>query len=355
MSSDPARTLAAEDGVGAARVTVVIPNWNGVNVLPACLQSLRLQTFQRFETVVVDNGSQDDSLDLLAKDFPEVRVIALAENRGFAGGVNVGIQASSTEYVALLNNDTEAAPDWLSAAVAALDGAPEASFAASKILDFERRTVLDSIADRLSVLGVPVKVGRNEVDVGQFDARFAIMSACAAASFYRRRLFDDVGFFDEDFFAYVEDLDIGVRATLAGHKGISIPEARVYHIGSSSSGGGPSAFTIRLTTRNILWMMVKCLPAPLLAVMLPLSISVQMGFVAHTLLTGRRPWFRRNLIAYWTGLKEAAAGLPAVLRKRSGVKRRIGALAFGRFMMQCEACARASPRLTPCGEQATVR
>ncbi|MBC4016122.1 glycosyltransferase family 2 protein [Siccirubricoccus deserti] len=328
----------------AARVGIVIPNWNGAHLLPACLDSLRRQSFRDFAVIVVDNGSTDGSLELLRSGYPEVHVVALPRNIGFAGGVNAGIRLCAGEYVALLNNDTEAAPDWLEAAVTELDRLPEISYAASKLLDFHDRRVLDSIADGFALYGVPFKIGDREIDAGHYAAPFEILSACAAASFYRRALFEDIGLFDEDFFAYVEDIDIALRAVLAGHRGISIPAARVYHLGTASTGGAPSGFTIRLSARNVWWVMLKATPGPLLPAVLPLAFLSQLGLLAHTLLTGRRPWLRRHLGAYCRGVWDAFAALPQVLRKRRQMPRRIGAGAFLARLRLAEAQRRASRR-----------
>jgi GT2 family glycosyltransferase len=328
----------------AARVGIVIPNWNGAHLLPACLDSLRQQSFSDFAVIVVDNGSTDGSLDLLRRDYPDVQLVALPENIGFAGGVNAGIRACGGEYVVLLNNDTEAAPDWLEAAVAELDRQPEIGFAASRLIDFRDRRVLDCVADGFSFYGVPYKVGEGEIDAGQYAAPFEILSACAAASFYRRALFDDIGLFDEDFFAYVEDIDIALRAVLAGHRGISIPAARVYHLGTATTGGAPSAFTIHLSARNVWWVLMKCTPATLLPLVLPLSAVAQSGLILHTLLTRRRPWLRRHLGVYCRGVWDAFAALPQLLRKRRALPRRIGAGAYAMRLLQAEAQRRASRR-----------
>ncbi|MCO6417319.1 glycosyltransferase family 2 protein [Siccirubricoccus sp. KC 17139] len=327
----------------APRVTVVIPNWNGAHLLPACLESLRRQNFRDFEVVVVENGSTDASAALLARDYPEVRVVALPRNFGFARGVNAGIARARGEWVALLNNDTEAAPDWLAAAMAELDRRPEVSFAASKLLDFRDRKVIDCVADGFTLYGVPCKIGEGERDAGQYAAPFPILSACAAASFYRRALFAEIGDFDADFFAYVEDVDLALRAVLGGHKGIAIPAARVFHLGTASTGGAPTGFTIRLSARNCLWAFFKAMPWPLLPLAFPLALAGQAGMVAQG-FTGRRPWLRQNLGAYFRGAAEGFAGLPGIWRKRRAIRRRIGTLAFLRLLLRAEAQWRAGRR-----------
>ena len=309
------------------RVTIVIPNWNGAHLLSTCLESLRRQVFSDFEILVVDNGSCDDSVRLLRTEFSEATVLALPKNIGFAAACNAGIRAARGGYVVLLNNDTEATEHWLSQLVSVLDSRPDVAFAASKILDFRARDIIDSVADGISLLGVPFKIGQHERDEGQFDKTFEVFGACAAASIYRRSLFDDIGLLDEDFFAYVEDVELSVRAQLAGHRGLFVP-AVVYHMGTASTGGGPSPLTVRLTTRNVWWTVLKTLPVPILLVTIPCMIGAQVGLLAHTLLLGRRPWLRRNLNEYFRGLREALAGLPRMLAKRRMLKRRVDTLSF---------------------------
>ena len=160
----------------------MIPNWNGKSLLPICLSSLRRQSFRDFETLVVDNGSTDGSRKLLARDFPEVRVISLGENRGFSAAVNAGIRASEAEYVALLNNDTEQDAGWLAELVAAADATPQAGSFASKLLDFGDRRVLDGAGDVLRRSGLPYRLGHGEIDRGQYDRPRFVFGACAAAA-----------------------------------------------------------------------------------------------------------------------------------------------------------------------------
>ena len=168
-----------------ARVTVVIPNWNGERFLDLCLGSLRYQTFRDFETVVVDNGSTDGSIDFVREHFPDVRVVELGENRGFAAAVNAGVEASDTEFVVLLNNDTEQDQRWLGALVRAADAHPDAGLFASKLVDFHDRRVLDGAGDALRLSGLPYRLGHGERDRGQFDEPGYVFGACAAAALYR--------------------------------------------------------------------------------------------------------------------------------------------------------------------------
>jgi GT2 family glycosyltransferase len=296
------------------RVTVVIPNWNGERFLGLCLGSLRGQTLRdAFETVLVDNGSADGSVRLVARDYPEVRVLSLGENRGFSAAVNAGIGASTTELVALLNNDTEQDPGWLEALVRAADEHPEAGFFASKLVDFRDRRVLDGAGDALRLSGLPYRLGHGERDRGQFDRPAYVFSACAAAALYRREMLDDVGLFDEDFVSYCEDGDLSFRGQLAGYRCLYVPGAVVYHVGSASTGGKRSATATRLGTRNSLSLLIKNLPPSAVPHVLPFFVLGQFARSLTAAATG-------VLGAHLRGLGEAWQQLPLTLMKRRGIQ-----------------------------------
>lgn len=298
-----------------ARVTVVIPNWNGEQLLGLCLGSLRDQAFRGFETIVVDSGSGDGSLDFVAENYPEVRTIALGENRGFAGAVNAGIEASATEFVALLNNDTEQDPGWLGALVSAAEGHPECGLFASKLVDFHDREVLDGAGDALRLSGLPYRLGHGERDRGQFDAPGHVFGACAAAALYRKSLFDDIGLFDEDFVSYCEDGDLSFRAQLAGYRCFYAPEAVVYHMGSASTGGKRSETATRLGTRNSLSLLVKDLPLSAVMHILPFFAFGQLARLVTAAATG-------SLGAHLEGLAGTWRHLPLMLEKRARIQKR---------------------------------
>jgi GT2 family glycosyltransferase len=296
------------------RVTVVIPNWNTREFLKPCLRSLRNQTFTDFETVLVDSASTDGSVGFVNENFSEVRTVALPENRGFSGAVNAGIESSGAEFVVLLNNDTEQEPGWLAALVHAAERRPEAGLFASKLVDFEDRRLLDGAGDALRKNGLPYRLGHGEVDRGQFGREEFVFSACAAAALYRRSIFEEVGLFDEDFFAYCEDADLGFRAQLAGHRVLYVPGAIVYHVGSASTGGKRSPTATRLGTRNGLLLLVKNLPGPLARGFLP---SIVLGQVSRLLVVSLSPG---GLRAHLAGLAEAGRLLPKMLKKRRGIQ-----------------------------------
>jgi GT2 family glycosyltransferase len=295
-------------------VTVVVPNWNGERFLRTCLGSLRLQSFEEFETVLVDNGSTDGSVALASRDFPEVRVLPLPENRGFSAAVNAGIQASGAEHVALLNNDTETDPGWLEALVEAADAYPEAGFFASKLVDFYDRRILDGAGDVLRRSGLPYRLGHGEPDRGQYDAATYVFGACAGAAMYRRSMLDDVGLFDEDFFANCEDGDLSFRAQLAGYRCLYVPTSAVYHMGSATFGKRTPTST-RLGTRNSLCLLVKNLPAPLVPGSLPFVLAGQLSRLVVTASTS-------TLRAHIEGLAGALRLLPLMWRKRREIQKR---------------------------------
>jgi GT2 family glycosyltransferase len=283
------------------RVTVVVPNWNGERFLLTCLGSLRRQSFTDFETILVDNGSTDGSVAFAGRNFPEVRVLPLPENRGFSAAVNVGIRSSDAEYVALLNNDTETDPRWLEALVEGASAYSEAGFFASKLVDFDDRRVLDGAGDVLRRSGLPYRLGHGEPDRGQYDGVTYVFGACAGAAMYRRSMLEDVGLFDEDFFANCEDGDLSFRAQLAGYRCLFVPGSVVYHMGSATFGRR-SATSTRLGTRNSLCLLVKNLPGQLSRLVVTAATS--------------------TLVAHLEGLAGALRLLPLMLKKRREIQKR---------------------------------
>ena len=212
------------------RVSVVIPNLNGAHLLPMALDTLRQQTFTDFEAIVVDNGSADCSLKLLKEKYPEVRIVPLDKNYGFAYPVNRGIEASKGEFVCLLNNDIELDPRWMEELLTALEKNPGAGSAGPKLMRYHER-------ERINVLGIRVNrdghveiVGAGEHDNGQYNEERLVFGVNAGASMYRKAMFDDIGLFDEVFFASFEDVDLAFRAQLAGYKALYVPRAVGYHM-----------------------------------------------------------------------------------------------------------------------------
>ncbi|MFH1090823.1 MAG: glycosyltransferase family 2 protein [Pseudomonadota bacterium] len=243
-------------------ISVVIPNYNGGEVLPRCLGALQGQTIKNVEVILVDNGSADDSLETARRLWPGIKVISFSQNRGFAAAVNAGIKAAAGRYVALLNNDVEPEPEWLAELCRELDKHPGAFGVGSKLL-------LDPERDRINVVGIKLKpyaesssIGSGQKDRGQFDRPGEVFGISAGAALFRREVFEEVGLFDEDFFAYLEDVDLCFRARLLGYSFRYAPSARAYHLkGWTTRNKMNKAFEIRQNARNTLYYQVKNIPA----------------------------------------------------------------------------------------------
>ncbi|MDX9703215.1 MAG: glycosyltransferase family 2 protein [Candidatus Auribacterota bacterium] len=237
-------------------VSVIIPNWNGEEYIIPCLRSVFASTFDSFEVVVVDNGSTDDSVFIIEEKYPEVKIIRFDQNTGFAVACNAGIRESGGEYIFLLNNDIELEPDCISYLVNALREHADYAMATGKILNYYDRRKIDAAGDSLTVGGAPYNRGHGLLDSGQLDTEGQVFGVCAGAALYRRSLFEQIGYFDEDFFAYMEDVDLNLRAGLLGYKAYYTPLARCYHHASATFG----AFSRRhvyLTNRNKVFVILK--------------------------------------------------------------------------------------------------
>ncbi len=288
-------------------VNIVIPNWNGLRFLPDCLASLQRQQFTAWQITVVDNGSSDGSIDYLRTN--EVKLIALPENRGFSAAVNAGILSSNAPYIFLLNNDTELPPDCLHHLLKAADALPEYDVFAPKMLSFHERDMLDGAGDAFLRGGAGYRLGTMEKDSALYSQAGPIFGACAGAVLYRRSLFDRIGLFDEDFFAYLEDVDFNLRLNRAGGKAWYVPEAKVYHIGSASSGSKFNPFTIRLSTRNSVYVLLKHYSLVLFLRFLPVIAIYQFCWLLFSIKKG-------HLRAYCQGMAEAFTGCGKMRKKR---------------------------------------
>ncbi len=295
-------------------VSVVIPNWNGAHHLPVCLDSLRRQAYAPLEILAVDNASSDGSRELLTKDYPEVRLIALPQNRGFTGACNAGIQAARGEIIALLNNDTEVDPGWAAALVDAFARHPEAGLIASKILLFDRRDHLHTAGDLFRVDGRLFNRGVWEKDEGQYDQETYVFSACGGAAAYRRAMFDEIGLLDDDFFFSCEDMDLAWRAQLTGYRCVYTPAAVVYHRLSATGGGVTASYH---DGRNLIWLLVKNYPGPLWRKHGLKVIRAQLGLAWEAL----RAWRGAAARARLRGMLAGVLGIPRMLRKRRAIQR----------------------------------
>jgi len=298
-----------------ARAAVVIPSWNGAHFLGACLASLEAQTHPA-RVIVVDNGSSDGTAELVRTSFPEVSLVSLPANRGFAGGANAGIAPAlrdGVDYIALINNDAVADPDWLAQLITTAEAHPEAGIVTSKLL-LADRVHIDSTGDFYSSWGWAYPRGRDEVDRGQYDGpeHHEVFCGSGGASLFRARMLREVGLFDEDYFAYLEDQDLGFRAQLLGWRARYEPSARAYHRMMGTSATLPN-FGRYHAIRNCIFLYVKNLPSPLVWRYLPKFL---LGLCLMAANDVRRRRFRAIARAYL----DAAAGLPRMLRKRRQIQ-----------------------------------
>jgi len=245
------------------KVSVIVVNWNRRELLRACLKSLETQIQQNFEIIVVDNGSTDGSAEMLERDYSAVRLIRNPENRGFCAANNQGIQVSQAEFVALLNNDAEADPGWLSALVGAFEGRPDCGMAASKILVYEDPGRIDKAGHLIYPDGQNRGRGSGELDRGQYDRAEETLWPDGCAAMYRRDMLAQIGGFDEDLFAYADDAELGLRARIAGWRCFYTPHAVVRHRRGATLGLN-SARRLELIERNRLLLAAKLFPWSLL-------------------------------------------------------------------------------------------
>ncbi|MBQ9064640.1 MAG: glycosyltransferase family 2 protein [Blautia sp.] len=249
-------------------VSVVIPNYNGRAFLDGVLRSLRSQRETDFETIVVDNGSTDDSCGFIEKNYPEVRIVKFPDNRGFASAVNEGIRNSRGKYVILLNNDTEADENFTAELTRAIKRHKKAFSCQAKMINMKDRSVMDDAGDYYCAFGWAFARGKGR-DASGYNKEERIFSSCAGAAIYRRKALEKLGMFDDEHFAYLEDLDVGYRARLKGYENWYAPRAVVYHVGSGTSGSRYNQFKTRYSSRNNVYMIYKNMPAAQLILNLP--------------------------------------------------------------------------------------
>ncbi len=249
-------------------VTIVIPNYNGKHFMKPCLESLEQQTYQDFQILIVDNASTDGSLEYMQQNYPNLKVIALDKNYGFSRAVNEGIKACNTKYVILLNNDTTVDSNYVKEMVAAIESSPDIFSVSSKMIQMYEPELIDSAGDLYTILGWGICRGAGR-PISNYTKQDSIFTACAGAAIYRTSIFQEIGFFDEEHFAYLEDIDIGYRAKIYGYRNIFCPTALVCHVGSGTSGSKYNSFKVKLSARNSIWLNYKNMPLLQLLINLP--------------------------------------------------------------------------------------
>ena len=250
------------------KVSIIVLNWNGKQYLETCLSSMEKQTCKSIEIILVDNGSSDGSIEFVRNRFPGVVILRHDTNLGFAEGVNSGIRISKGEFIATINNDAEADENWIKNLVLVMESDPGIGCCATKMLRYYERKIIDSAGIVVYQNGNAYDRGAQDIDIGQYDYKEEIFGACAGAALYRRKMLDEIGLFDKDYFAYLEDVDISFRMHLFGWKCIFVPDAMVYHIHSATSKQA-SPFKLFYLERNKLWNMWKYYPGNMLLMQLP--------------------------------------------------------------------------------------
>ncbi|WP_397413687.1 glycosyltransferase family 2 protein [Phenylobacterium sp.] len=294
-------------------LSVCVIAYNSGPTLAECLDGLAAQTFRDFETLIIDNASPDPGDAEIAAARPWTRLVRNTENLGFAGAGNQAARLARGRWLVLLNPDARPEPDWLAALVAAADRHPTLQAFTSKQLAADAPGMLDGLGDVMSITGIPYRGGYLNLDVGQAREGL-VFSPCGAAMMIDRALFQALGGFDEDFFCYGEDVDLGYRLQLAGHPTLLVPDAVVHHYGSASTGGRKSEFAVFHGTRNRFWVLFKNTPGLLLPLVVPLHLLALMLIYARA---ENRPHIRLILKA----VRAAFAGATKMLAKRREIGR----------------------------------
>lgn len=275
---------------------------------------MRKQTYRDFAVVLVDNGSSDGSQEFVRQKFPEVHVISLTENHGFAGAVNRGIRQTHSPYVALLNNDVEVEDRWLENLVGALKRHPEVGSAVGKMLNFFSRDVIDAAGDVLTKSLSGQARGFGENDTGQYDRENYVFGPCAGAAVYKRSMLDQVGLFDETFFAFYEDIDLDFRCQMQGWKTLYVPSARCYHK-RGATAQSMHRLAVRLHIRNHIFCYIKNLPWQILLKRFPVIVAARLkNYYEYT----RDGYFLEVLRA----LRDVVVMFPEMLKKRKEIQRK---------------------------------
>ena len=295
------------------KISIVIPNYNGAAYLERCLASLESQICPPHEIIVVDNASRDGSVEIAERTSPDVRIIRNMKNLGFAGAVNAGLRAASGDWIAVLNNDTEVSPAWLFECAAAIERHPECAYLACRIFEHGRRERIFSAGDCFLRAGIGYRRGQELESRAEYDAECEIFSACGCAAVYRLSALRGAGGFDEHFFAYLEDVDLGLRLKALGFIGVYVPAAHVFHHGGATSGGEFSPLGVRLRTRNAILLLLKSIPGRIVWRSLPMIAAAQFSWLLRAAAHGR-------LFSYLRGLAGVVPLAPAMWRSRRGLR-----------------------------------
>jgi hypothetical protein len=294
-------------------ISVIIVNYNGKRFLFDCLSSILSQVYCPVEVIIVDNASSDGSVEYSQKNFPQVKVITLSSNRGFAGGTNAGIRAAKGEFILTLNNDTIVDSHMLEEIVRPMLAESCIGICGSKMLLPDGR--INSTAICISRSGAAWDRGMGEPDDGQYDVAEEVFGSCAGAALYRHTMLNEIGLFDEDFFLYMEDVDLAFRARLSGWKCMYVPSARVIHVHGGTTEPN-SDISVYYGNRNILWYVIKDFPLKFLLVSLPWIIGRNCAVIPYYFLKGKGKTIVKAKV-------DAIKGLFSMFKKRQDIVRKV--------------------------------
>lgn len=301
--------------------TIVIPNFNGMQYIQTCLESLYGGTTKEIAVIVVDNASTDGSMELVRDRFPQVKLITNQTNTGFSHAVNQGIRLSTTPYVILLNNDTQVDLSFVHELEKVMDNDRRKRLfsASAKLISLYDKEVMDDAGDYYCALGWAFARGKGK-SAAYYNKDCDIFAACAGAAIYRRELLEDnqVGLFDEEHFAYFEDIDLGYRAKIFGYRNRFAANSIVYHAGSATSGSRYNAFKTRLASRNSVYLIYKNMPTLQILLNLPL---LMIGFLVKILFFTRKRMGREYITGLWKGIKLSAGPVGRRHKQRFEKKR----------------------------------
>lgn len=254
-------------------ISIVIPNYNGRRYLKKCIHSIQKEVISLtikiyIEIIIIDNASTDDTYEWIRENYPEIIFERLNQNYGFSYAVNEGIRLARGEYVLLLNNDTELESNFLEELLLVIESDKQVFSVCSQMIQYHNQDLIDDAGDEYNLLGWAYKRGDGQA-VDTYNKVEQVFSACAGAAIYRKSVFEEIGYFDENFFAYMEDVDISYRALIHGYKNMYCPEAKVLHIGSATSGSKYNAFKVRLAARNNIYVPYKNMPFLQLIINMP--------------------------------------------------------------------------------------
>ena len=252
-------------------VSIIIPNYNGIKYLERCITSILVLMDTELEIIIIDNASTDDGYTWIKEKYPHILFKQLGQNYGFSLAINKGIKLAKGEYVLLLNNDTELQKGFLEKLLEVIQKDSKIFSVCSQMIQYHNPTLIDDAGDEYNLLGWAYKRGDGQA-VDTYNKRERIFSACAGAALYRKSIFEEIGYFDENFFAYMEDVDISYRALIHGYKNMYCPEAKVLHIGSATSGSKYNAFKVRLAARNNIYVPYKNMPFLQLIINMPFLV-----------------------------------------------------------------------------------